>query len=65
MHADMPDGVAYALTKALVENQEELVKSIAVFAYFDPATAALPGNAGAPVHPGAAAYYAEHGYPVE
>jgi len=44
---------------------DELEKSIAVFSHFDPTRGGIPGNAGAPVHPGAAAYYAEIGYPVD
>lgn len=65
VHADMEDSVAYLLTKALAEGQPELEKSIAVFSHFDPTRGGIPGNAGAPVHPGAAAYYAEIGYPVD
>lgn len=60
--ADVDDATAYTLTKALCENQETLVNASAALEAFDPKTAWEPLKVGAPLHPGAEAYYKEMGY---
>ena len=59
---DMPDDVAYTLTKAICENKEALVTAVASLEYFDPTIAGGSGYTGCPLHPGAKAYYEEMGY---
>lgn len=63
--ADMDEAVAYNLTKAVCENAAELGDAVASMSYFDPATAGTKTLAGAPLHPGARAYYEEMGYAVD
>jgi uncharacterized protein len=58
---DLPDDVAYAIVKTLIEKREELVKAYPAFGAFDPKEAAKPENNGIPLHPGAAKYYKEKG----
>jgi len=60
--ADLPDAVAYAITKKLCESKTELGAAYAAMKEFDPATAWTPLKNGAPLHPGAAKYYKEKGY---
>ncbi|MCR5288400.1 MAG: hypothetical protein K6E51_00245 [Treponema sp.] len=60
---DMADDVAYALTKAMCENREYLVKNYPSMEPFDPATCWQPGKVGGvPLHPGAERYFREVGY---
>ncbi len=60
--ADLDDAVVYTLTKALCENKDVLVNASAALEAFDPETAWEPIKLGAPIHPGAEAYYREMGY---
>lgn len=60
--ANLPDDVVYVLTKALCEGKADLVNSNATLDAFDPETAYDPLKLGAPIHPGAEAYYREMGY---
>ena len=60
--ASMNEDVAYALTKAICENKEDIAKAVASLGWFDPKTAGLHGLNGAPLHPGAVKYYKEMGY---
>lgn len=60
--ASMPDEVAYALVKAMCENKDSMAEAVTSLGYFDPATAGTAGLCGAPLHPGAIAYYTEMGY---
>ena len=60
--ASMDEDLAYALTKAVCENKEDLASAVASMSYFDPAVAGTAPFAGCPLHPGAARYYAEMGY---
>jgi len=58
----MSDEIAYAITKAVVENKESLIKGHKAFLDFDPATAADAGfNGTVPLHPGAEKYFKETG----
>lgn len=63
--SDMDEAVAYYLTKAVCENAAELGDSVASMSYFNPETAGTKTLAGAPLHPGARAYYEEMGYAVD
>ena len=58
--ANVPDDIAYELTKAIWENLEELAQGHAIAEQFDPALA-VQGTAGIPLHPGAEKYYKEIG----
>ncbi len=58
----MNDETAYAITKAVVENKESLIKGHKAFMDFDPATAADRDFIGTvPLHPGAEKYFKEIG----
>ena len=57
--ADMPDGFAYAVARALDEHKDVLQWSILPFSY-DPNTVWKLGTV--PLHPGAEKYYRERGY---
>jgi hypothetical protein len=59
VHADMPDQLAYDITRLLFEHQAELVAVHSEAARLKPAseTTASP----APFHPGAIRYYRERG----
>ncbi|MGH8662229.1 MAG: TAXI family TRAP transporter solute-binding subunit [Burkholderiales bacterium] len=60
--ADVPDGVVYTITKAIIENADRLPKIHAALGDFDPKKAAEPAlNGNCPLHPGAAKYYKEVG----
>lgn len=60
--ASVPEGVAYAITKTIIENAAALPKIHAALGDFDPKRAAEPTfNGGCPLHPGAAKYYKEAG----
>lgn len=58
---DMPDDVAYAIAKAIDRNRGELKWFVRPYS-IDPLT--VSDGKGVPVHPGAARYYREMGYPV-
>ena len=60
--ASMPDDVAYALTKAICENRDDIAAAVASLKWFDPKTAGKHELNGAPLHPGAMKYYQEMGY---
>ncbi len=58
----MSDEIAYAITKAVVENKDALVKGHKAFTDFDPATACDKVYLGeVPMHPGAIKYFKETG----
>ena len=57
--ADMPEGFAYAVARALDQRKDVLQWSIMPFSY-DPRTVWKLGSV--PLHPGAAKYYRERGY---
>jgi uncharacterized protein len=61
-NAALPEPVAYAITKTLIDNKEALVRGHAGLAAFDPATSWKPENVGAPLHPGAMRAYREKGW---
>ena len=59
---EMPDGVAYTVTKTIVENKDALVRGHAGLGNFDPTTAWRPEKVGIPLHPGAERAYREKGW---
>jgi TRAP transporter TAXI family solute receptor len=59
---DLPEPVAYAVTRAIVDNKEALVRGHAGLSAFDPQTAWRPEKVGIPLHPGAERAYREKGW---
>lgn len=59
---DMPEPVAYTVTKTIIENKDALVRGHAGLAQFDPMTAWRPEKVGIPLHPGAERAYREKGW---
>lgn len=57
----MDEELAYTLTKAMCENRDDMASAVASLGYFDPQIAGQKQFCGAPLHPGAARYYAEIG----
>jgi len=58
---NLPDEIAYKITKAVVENMAKLAEDFKAWKYFKVENAALPANNGIPLHPGAVRYYKEKG----
>jgi TRAP transporter TAXI family solute receptor len=59
---ELPEPVAYTVTKAVLENKDALVRGHAGLAEFDPKTAWQPEKVGIPLHPGAERAYREKGW---
>jgi hypothetical protein len=59
---DLPEAVAYTVTKTIIENKDALVRGHAGLAEFDPRTAWQPDKVGIPLHPGAERAYREKGW---
>ena len=59
---DLPEPVAYTITKTLLENKDALVRGHAGLAEFDPKTAWQPEKVGIPLHPGAERAFREKGW---
>lgn len=59
---EMPEPLAYTLTKTVIENKDALVRGHAGLADFDPKTAWQPEKVGIPLHPGAEKAYREKGF---
>jgi TRAP transporter TAXI family solute receptor len=59
---ELPEAVAYTVTKTVLENKEALVRGHAGLADFDPKTAWQPEKVGIPLHPGAEKAYREKGW---
>ncbi len=62
VHKDMPDDLAYAITKAIIENRDAIVAENKAMSGFVAKDAWRPENNGAPLHPGAIKYYREKGW---
>lgn len=60
-NASLDEDTAYQITKAIIENAEQLKSSHGAWARFDPKAAMLPENVGIELHPGALRYYREAG----
>lgn len=61
-HKDVPDNIAYLVTKLIVENKDKLVERHQAWSDFNPNEAWKPENNSVPLHPGAAKYYRERGW---
>jgi TRAP transporter TAXI family solute receptor len=61
-HKDVPDNIAYIVTKTIVENKDKLVQRHQAWKEFEPEEAWKPENNAIPLHPGAAKYYRERGW---
>jgi uncharacterized protein len=61
-HKDMPENVAYAITKALVENRDAIVAENKAMQNWVARDSWKPENNGIPLHPGAMRYYKEKGW---
>jgi len=59
---DLPEPVAYTVTRTVLENKDALVRGHAGLAEFDPRTAWQPEKVGIPLHPGAEKVYREKGW---
>jgi len=59
---DLPEPVAYTITKTIVENKDALVRGHAGLGEFDPRVAWRPDKVGIPLHPGAEKVYREKGW---
>ena len=59
---DMPEWLAYDITKAVCEHTEQLVAATKALKDFKPEEAWRPENINLPLHPGAARYYRERGW---
>ena len=60
--SDLPDDVAYQITKTVIENMPEMAKNYPAWKNFKAKEAAKKENTGIPLHPGAARYYKERGF---
>ena len=61
-NTELPEPVAYTVTKTVVENKDALVRAHGGLAAFDPQTAWRPEKVGIPLHPGAERAYREKGW---
>jgi TRAP transporter TAXI family solute receptor len=61
-HENVPEELAYVITKTMCEGKDELVKAHASLLPFDPGTAWKLEKAGIPLHPGAIKFYKEKGW---
>lgn len=61
-HKDVPENIAYIVTKTIVENKAKLVERHQAWGGFQPEEAWKPENNSVPLHPGAAKYYRERGW---
>jgi len=59
---NVDEEVVYLITKALIENRQEMVNFFAPMEVFDIEQAGAPGNCGVELHPGALRYYRERGF---
>lgn len=62
VHKDVPEDVAYLITKTIVENKPKLVERHKAWSSFKPEEAWKPENNAVPLHPGAIKYYRERGW---
>lgn len=61
-HKDVPENIAYIVTKTIVENKDKLVERHQGWSDFKPEDAWKPENNAVPLHPGAIKYYRERGW---
>jgi TRAP transporter TAXI family solute receptor len=60
--ADVPDDLAYLVTKTICENKPALVAAHKGLSHFEPGEAWKPDVVGLPLHPGAVKFYREKGW---
>jgi TRAP transporter TAXI family solute receptor len=61
-NTDLPEPIAYTVTKTVLENKDALVRGHGGLAAFNPQTAWQPERVGIPLHPGAERAYREKGW---
>ena len=61
-HKDLPDELAYLVTKTVCENKEEMGRAHKAWLDFVPEQGGLPEKTGIPLHPGAERYFMEKGW---
>ena len=61
-HKDLPDELAYLVTKTVCENKEEMGRAHKAWLDFVPEQGGLPEKTGIPLHPGAERYFTEKGW---
>lgn len=61
-NTNLPEPIAYTVTKTIIENKEALARGHAALAAFDPKTAWQAEKVGIPLHPGAERAYREKGW---
>jgi TRAP transporter TAXI family solute receptor len=59
---ELPEPIAYTVTKTILENKDALVRGHGGLAEFEPRTAWQPDKVGIPLHPGAERAYREKGW---
>ncbi|HJD96716.1 TAXI family TRAP transporter solute-binding subunit [Mailhella massiliensis] len=59
---DIPEDIAYIITKTICENKEKLTSIVPAMRYFQPEKAWDPLYCGIELHPGAAKYFREAGF---
>jgi uncharacterized protein len=59
---DLPEPIAYTVTKTVIDNKDALVRGHAGLVEFDPKAAWQPEKVGIPLHPGAEKVYREKGW---
>jgi len=61
-NTDLPEPIAYTVTKTVLENKDALVRGHGGLAALNPQTAWQPDRVGIPLHPGAERAYREKGW---
>ncbi len=61
-NTELPEPIAYTVTKTVLENKDVLVRGHGGLAAFNPQTAWQPDRVGIPLHPGAERAYREKGW---
>jgi TRAP transporter TAXI family solute receptor len=59
---DLPDDLAYLITKTICERRDLMVQAHKAWADFDPSHGAKPEATGIPLHPGSMRYFRERGW---
>lgn len=62
VHKDMPDDLAYLITRIVCEEKDEMVSAHKAWADFDATLGGARDNTGIPLHPGAERFYREKGW---
>jgi len=62
VNKDMPEELAYKITKAIITNKEKMQKSHKAWSFFKPENGSKPKNVGIAMHPGAIKAFKEMGW---